>query len=76
MKPSGLIKLQSLYSVMISSGMSEIFTLMNSGHLRGVLRYKLEMSIVMNFAPAVEMTLSNKILAAIMSAVSVATSPG
>ena len=51
------------------SGMSEIFILMNSGRLRGVLRKTLEMSIVMNHEPAVEMTLLNKILAASMSAV-------
>ena len=33
-------------------------------------------SIVMNFAPSVEMTLLNSVLATNMSAVGVATSPG
>jgi hypothetical protein len=65
-----------LYSMMISSGMSLMLMRMNSGRFSGVIRYKSDMSIVMNHAPLVDMTLLKRSLAMSMSAVGVATAPG
>ena len=66
----------SLYSVMISSGMSLTCMWVYSGRFSGVMRQKLDISIVMNLAPFVDMKLLNRILADRISTVGVATSPG
>jgi hypothetical protein len=66
----------TFYSLMTSSRLSLNLIWMNLARCRGVMRYKLEMSIVMNCAPFVEMTLLNSILATRISAVGVATLPG
>ena len=66
----------SFYSFMISSGMSLTCMQMYSGRFSGVMGKKLDISIVTNLAPFVDMTLLNRILATIISAVGVATSPG
>ena len=46
---------------MILSGMSLNFMRMNSGWCSGVIKYKLDMSIVMNRAPLVEIMLLKSI---------------
>ena len=74
--PDLLTIAHSLYSLTISLGRSSIFMRMYSGHLSGVIREKLLMSIVMNHAPCIEMMLLKSIFATNMSAVGIATSPG
>jgi hypothetical protein len=59
----------SLYPLMTSSGISLNLIQMNSAQCRGVMRWKFEISIVMNRAPFMEMTLMNSILATSISAV-------
>ena len=66
----------SLYSVMISSGMSLTCIWMYSGRFSGVMRYKLGIPIVMNSDPFIDMMLLNGILATGISAVGLANSPG
>ena len=62
--------------MMISSGMSLMWMRMYSGHLIGVMSYKFDISIVMNMAPFVDMTMLNRILATSISALGVSTSSG
>ena len=61
---------------MISFEMSISLRWMYSGRLSGVIKEKFEMSIVMNCAPYVDITILNTSLATIMLAVGVATFPG
>ena len=61
---------------MISSGMSLILIRIYSRRGNGELRWKLDMSIVMNFAPGIDIVLLKRILATNRSAVGIATSPG
>ena len=57
------------------SGMSDSFSLMYAGSGIGVLRYKSLTSMVANHAPGVDMTLLNRSLVVILSAVGVQHSP-
>ena len=66
----------SLYSAMISSEMSLIWMRTYSGRLRGVMRQKFDMSIVIILAPFVNTTLLKRILTTSILAEGVATSPG
>ena len=66
----------SFYSAMISSGVSLMCMRMYSCRLIGFMRYKFDISIVMNLAPFVDMTLLKRTLAISISAVGVDTSPG
>jgi hypothetical protein len=76
MMPLGVVLSCSLYSSMILSGMLLNFIRMNLGRCSGVIKKKMEMSIVINRAPLVEITLLKSILATSISAVGVATLPG
>ena len=62
--------------MIISSSMYLRLMRMNSWRLSGVMIEKFNISIVMNLAPLVEITLLKRILATSISAVGVATSPG
>ena len=66
----------SLYYFMISYGMSLTCMRIYSGRFSSVMRYKLDISTVMNLAPFLYMTMLNSILATIILAVGVATLPG
>ena len=75
-KPLGSAMSVRLYWSMISWGMSRKCIRMYSYLSRGVLRYMLEMSIPIHFAPGVKRTLFQWILTVSNPAVSVLTSPG
>ena len=62
--------------MMIYLGMSLMLIRMYSGPLSGVIRKQFEISIVMNFAPLLDIILLNKIFSTNISAVGYATSPG
>ena len=76
MDPSLVIFLRSPYSTMTSSEISLRLRQMYSGRLSSVMRYKLDMSIVINLAPFVDITLLKISFQNNMSAVGVASSPG
>ena len=66
----------SFYSAMISSGMSLMCMRVYSFRLIVFMRYKFDMSIVMNLEPFVDMTLLKRSLAISISDVGVDTLPG
>ena len=66
--PSVVSFLCRLYCLMTSSEMSHYFRLIYSYRIMGVFRQKLEMSIVTNMAPGVDITLFSMIFMSIILA--------